>query len=393
MAFAERTGLTSAEPMRRYLWTDAFAVCNFVGLAQATGEELYTDLALRLVDQVHHELGRYRADDTRTGWISGLGEEEGESHPTRGGLRIGKKLPERALGEPLDEQLEWDRDGQYFHYLTKWMHALDQVARWTGQPRFNTWARELAVSAHNAFVNDSGAAHGRKMFWKVSTDLSRPLVTTMGHHDPLDGFITCIRLEATASGLSDAPAGPTLGLAAADFAKMIDNADLATADPLGVGGLLIDASRVAQLIRSEGTTFGNISEAILGAARESLSYYVLQGDLRRPASRRLAFRELGLAIGLAACELVERDAQTHPDAQDAVQLLAALGGLAPYVPLAAVIARFWLEPEHRRHRSWSEHLDINEVMLATALRPEGFLVLHPPHPPLERLAPQSPRWG
>src|SRR5216684_2205383 len=59
----------------------------------------------------------------------------------RGGLRIGKKLPERSAGEPFDEQLEWDRDGQYFHYLTKWMHALDQVARSTKQPRFNLWAR------------------------------------------------------------------------------------------------------------------------------------------------------------------------------------------------------------------------------------------------------------
>ncbi|HXJ81488.1 MAG TPA: hypothetical protein VMS64_22760, partial [Candidatus Methylomirabilis sp.] len=87
--FAERTGLTSDRPKRRYLWTDAFAVCNLVGLARLTGERAYMDLALRLVDQVHHVLGHYRADDARTGWISGLNEQEGESHPTRGGLRIG----------------------------------------------------------------------------------------------------------------------------------------------------------------------------------------------------------------------------------------------------------------------------------------------------------------
>src|SRR3990167_4016494 len=93
--FAERTGLTSDRPTQRYLWTDACAVCNFLGLARLTGERSYADLALRLVDQVHHVLGRYRADDTRAGWISGLGEQEAESHPTRGGLRIGKKLPER----------------------------------------------------------------------------------------------------------------------------------------------------------------------------------------------------------------------------------------------------------------------------------------------------------
>jgi len=146
--FAERTGLTSDRPTQRYLWTDAFAVCNFLGLARLTGERSYADLALRLVDQVHHVLGRYRADDTRAGWISGLGEREGEAHPTRGGLRIGKALPERGPGEPFDQRLEWDRDGQYFHYLTKWMHALDQVSAATGDRRFNLWARELGEAGH-----------------------------------------------------------------------------------------------------------------------------------------------------------------------------------------------------------------------------------------------------
>lgn len=58
--------MTSPRPSQRYLWTDAFAVCNFLGLARATGEARYSDLALQLVDQVHHVLGRHRADDRRT---------------------------------------------------------------------------------------------------------------------------------------------------------------------------------------------------------------------------------------------------------------------------------------------------------------------------------------
>jgi hypothetical protein len=85
-------------------------------------------------------LGSHRPDDDRTGWLDGASA----AHPTRGGLRIGKHLPERGAGERLDERLEWDRDGQYFHYLTKWMHALDQVSASTGDPRFRVWARELA---------------------------------------------------------------------------------------------------------------------------------------------------------------------------------------------------------------------------------------------------------
>jgi hypothetical protein len=137
-------------------------VCCFLALGQ-------TDLALALVTQVHHTLGVYRADDSRRGWISGLEGDVAEAHPTSGGLRIGKELPERAPGEALDESLEWDRDGQYFHYLTKWMHALDQVTRWSGDPTFNIWARELAEAAHRAFAHmPDGAASSdrRRMYWR-----------------------------------------------------------------------------------------------------------------------------------------------------------------------------------------------------------------------------------
>lgn len=34
---------------------------------------------------------------------------------------------------------------------------------------------------------------------------------------------------------------------------------------------------------------------------------------------------------------------------------------------------FWLEPAHRETTTWQSHADINEVMLATSLRPEGLL--------------------
>lgn len=174
--FARRTGLNSEQPQRRYLWTDAFAVCNFLGLARATGEQRYKELALRLVDQVHHTLGRHRQDDARSGWISGLREREGEAHPTRGGLRIGKNMPERGADEPVDDNLEWERDGQYFHYLAKWMHALNQVSRSTGEPRFNKWATELARTAHDAFTYRPPFAGTLRMYWKMSINLERALV-------------------------------------------------------------------------------------------------------------------------------------------------------------------------------------------------------------------------
>src|SRR5690606_39232080 len=54
LQFADATGLTDGERPRRYLWTDAFAVGNFLGLYRETNDEQFLDLARRLVDQVHH---------------------------------------------------------------------------------------------------------------------------------------------------------------------------------------------------------------------------------------------------------------------------------------------------------------------------------------------------
>ena len=372
MRFAERTGLASDLPPERYLWTDAFAVCNFLGLAQATGEERYKELALRLIDQVHHVLGSYRSDDPRTGWISGLREQEGEAHPTRGGLRIGKALPERASGEPFDEQLEWQRDGQYFHYLTKWMHALNQVYRWTGQSKFNTWARELAAVAHEAFTYADRS--GRRMVWKMSIDLSRPLVPSMGHHDPLDGFITCTQLQTTKSAQPSTPHGPGLEDEAADFAAMVAGQDWATADPLGLGGLLADASRVAQLMPLGAFAGSDLLDALLAAAVRGLAGYAQRNDLSYPASRRLAFRELGLAIGLSAVPLIENEVRMrHRHLSRRAEMHEQIKALSAYVALGPEIESFWRHPQHREDRTWSEHRDINEVMLATSLVPAGFL--------------------
>lgn len=82
--FANLTGLspTGCVPSRRYLWTDAFAVSNFLELFNQTRNEKYKEFALRLVDQVHSILGRHRDDDPRTGWISGLDEQDGRMSPT-----------------------------------------------------------------------------------------------------------------------------------------------------------------------------------------------------------------------------------------------------------------------------------------------------------------------
>ena len=66
---------------------------------------MYLDMADALITDVHETLGRHRH-----GAHSRLGRASDDS-PLLGGLRIGKEAEE-------DEE---DGDGQYFHYLTKWM--------------------------------------------------------------------------------------------------------------------------------------------------------------------------------------------------------------------------------------------------------------------------------
>jgi hypothetical protein len=375
--FAQRTGLNSNQDPRRYLWTDAFAVCNFLGLARATDDPHYTQLALRLVNQVHHTLGRHRSEGPSRGWISGLGEYEGEAHPTRGGLRIGKALPERDADEPFDHQLEWERDGQYFHYLAKWMHALDQVARTTGEPRFRQWASELAVTAHEAFSYHPADSRRPRMYWKMSIDLSRPLVSSMGQHDPLDGYVTATQLGATVAGLPQSPDLPDLERVSQGFAEMLRPAELASADPLGIGGLLAETYRVQQLTRQGARFDDGLVERLLEAALTGLRIYSEQGELQAPARCRLAFRELGLAIGLEAAQRMYRDA-SHQRSALSPRARARLEALQRHVALGDAIESFWLQAGHHDTDNWLEHRDINEVMLATRLSAEGFLDIETP---------------
>jgi hypothetical protein len=384
--FARLTGLDPAGgPPRRYLWTDAFALCNYLGLFRQTKDEAFRDLALHLVDQVHHTLGRHRDDDPRRGWISGLDEREGEMHPAIGGLRIGKRLPERRRGEPASDRLEWDQDGQYYHYLTKWMHALNRVSRATGDPGYIGWAIELAKTAHTKFTYDSPGGGGKGMYWKMSIDLTYPLVPSMGQHDPLDGLVTYCELQLAAKELKQSP-HPDLSAEIADMAGICRDLSLATDDPLGTGGLLFDASRIAQIMVRGGPGFmGDLGldgrsglPSLLGDVVDSallgLEAFADSGSLRLPADYRLAFRELGLSIGLSGVGVLLHMIHENPalfggDSSLQVQVEA----LQSYAPLGEAIGKFWLDSRNQEAGSWTEHREINMVMLATSLAPEGFL--------------------
>ncbi len=369
--FAERTGL-SPEVLspERYLWTDSFAVCNFLGLYRKTGDEQYRRLALLLVDQVHAVLGRHRKDDERFGWISGLDEEEGRRHPTIGGLRIGKELKERRPAEPLDEHLEWDRDGQYFHYLTQWMHALDCVSFATGDSTVNRWALELAKAANAGFTYAPQEGKRKRLYWKMSIDLSYPLVSSMGHHDPLEGLITYSELQATSGRLSRKLPPEKLGEEISDMVTICEGKDWSTDDPLGIGGLLAGAYRMAELIVAGSFPHRDLFQGVLEDSLRSLGSFGGQSLLNLPAYHRLAFREFGLSIGLQATQRLQDLAGRYPEVFG--KFSGLIQKLARYAGLSEEINAFWLKDKNRESATWAEHFNINMVMLATSLDPDGY---------------------
>ncbi len=356
--FGEATGLTSPLPPRRYLWTDAYAVCNYLALLKHLQDQTYFDLAADLISQVHETLGRHRADDSRTGWLSGRPDADARRHPTISGLRIGKTLPERSADEPFDEQLEWDRDGQYFHYLTKWAHALQQMSIACKEERYHRWAVELMCTAVQRFRVPGGAP---RLAWKMSVDLSHPLVPQTGHHDPLDGWITLLVLLENQYD-------ETLTEQAGELAHMCRGADWTTDDTLGLGGLLFDATRLSQL--TQNTVINTELLNILRCTLSGLTYFSRSPVLSYPAQRRLGFRELGLSAGLHALDLLHENLGTdRPDS------LSRCEDLRRYLPITQQIEEFWLQPEHRAQSSWQDHQDINDVMLvASLLAPAMFKV-------------------
>lgn len=373
--FARKTGLSPAglRP-RRYLWTDAFAVCTYLGLYCQVNDRVYLDLALDLVDQVHHVLGRHRDDDSRTGWISGLSDFEGEMHPTKGGLRIGKRLPERGPNEPFDERLEWDRDGQYFHYLMKWMHALRAVGRVTGDPKYDGWAIELAQTAHARFSYLPPNGGAKKMFWKMSSDLSRPLVHSMGQHDPLDGFVTFSKLREAAGDVGGTPPMAVLTDEIAELAGMCRGLPVGTIDPLATGGLLCDALWLAQQMVRGSPGHSVLLSSVVDAATRGTAYFIESRTLHLPAGYRLAFRELGLSIGLQGAVMLADLMDGNPDIFLPGGLLQQQAdALAGCKTVAQTIEKFWLDKRNHEPSTWTEHREINMVMLATSLAPSGFL--------------------
>mgnify|MGYP001818787138 FL=1 len=144
----------------RYLWTDAYGVILLVSLYKELGRQSYLDDAESVVANVDKVLGRPR------------------------GIRIGEAP---------------DRDGQYFHYLTMWLHALEVLGRCI--PDYRQKAIDLVRQIHKPFL-----VPGRGVIWKMEEDLSGPYPGIgIGALDAFGGYVAYRQLDSgqLASEISD----------------------------------------------------------------------------------------------------------------------------------------------------------------------------------------------
>src|SRR5437773_3462544 len=157
--------------------------------------------------------------------------------------------------------------------------------------------RLLGEAAFAGFVRRSGSGQAIGFYWKMSTDLSRPLVPAMGMHDALDGFITFREAQHAVVAMSADIGANDLSAAIKSLSALCQHRDWMTDDPLGIGGLLFDACRLIGLINEEPTDV-DLLESLLAACLEALMTFLAGRSLHLPMSHRFAFRELGFAIGL-----------------------------------------------------------------------------------------------
>ncbi|KAI5307937.1 hypothetical protein KEM55_007000, partial [Ascosphaera atra] len=255
----------------RYLWTDAFGVVNFLTLFKETNDPRYVTLAIRLIETVHDILGRERDGSKRLGNAT-------DEKPLRCGLRIGK----------VDESGP-DGDGQYLHYLTVWMFALNRTSVATGDSKWNSLAISMVKGVYKRFLNMRLASQGRvRTYWKMSTDLSKPLVTNMGMLDAFDMAACLVRLEACARRFGTKE---VLGHITETFLLMARSQPIADDhDPLNLG--------IGAWLAHWSAKYEPWAAALMERNAENL-LALLNKDYYDPTDLRIrmAYREFGAVLG------------------------------------------------------------------------------------------------
>ena len=198
----------------------------------------------------------------------------------------------------------------------------------------------------------------------------------MGLHDLLDGLLTFRETEHAIAKMPANPGVTDLSAAIDLLSTLCQQRDWTTADPLGLGGLLFDACRLCGLIGDQ-RDYVRLLEEVIQACHDGLVALLASPFLNRPASHRLAFRELGLAIGLRASPIIaDAIAKERNTFVSRPALRRSVDLLLPYQSLSQAIssASGCRTPSIRMRVGKTTKIS-DDVMLATALIPDMFLLV------------------
>jgi len=193
----------------------------------------------------------------------------------------------------------------------------------------------------------------------MSINLTRPLVPSMGQHDPLDGYVTYNEIQRGIQNLGAYKSTETsLENEIQDMKNICRGMYLPTNDPLGIGGLLSDATRITQLILDGNLKHIKLLKEVLDSSVIGLRSYVSNNPVNLSADHRLVFRELGLSIGFKGLRMMMELIKDNTEFSTSKTLLKSFEELKEYMELGNTIGMFWKDNMNRKSKNWIVHLDI-----------------------------------
>jgi hypothetical protein len=316
----DEAGLCADGKQRRYLWTDAFEVLSFISIAECFQKErnkqeaeVYQQAAEKLIATVHRCLGAPRSSKPEHAMQTDPNSPTGHV-----GFRIGKTSSQKIT----DYGMRYD--GQYWHYVDKWLLALARAGHIEDGIRI---AKSCFPYFSDAGPDGTGMRGGIR--WKLSVDATPPESLQRAHasDDTLTALIVFSILEAhrpTSSCPSLAEEISLLQTALQGYRPRV------TDDPLGWG---LEAL---------------FDQYIEGQPRQA-SLHSIHSEALHPSHLSLPFRLYGAMIGAR----VDGDAVAPPDKVDQ-------------------LVRKSLAHE-QKVQGVEEHSSINRVMLAMCLLCPGAL--------------------
>ena len=103
-----------------------------------------------------------------------------------------------------------------------------------------------------------------------------------------------------------------------------------------------------------------------------LKSYINNNQMNLAAEYRLAFRELGLSIGLKGILIINYIIKKRPEFTEN-SLNKRFNDIKEYQVLGNIIEEFWVKNKNRKTNNWKEHQDINTVMLVILISSRDFL--------------------